>query len=229
MEIASELREALFLHRENRFSCLVELGGKRERAYLRNSGRLKELLLPGRKVFLAEKPSPSRKTRYDLEMVALKGGLVSVDTRATEELVYEAFSHKALPQFEDYSCIQRGKIFNNSRLDFLLSNLQSQCLLEVKSVTLAKEGRAFFPDAPTLRGRKHLKVLLQAKEARYKTAILFIAQREDVESFSPNDEIDPEFGKLLRTCQSQGVAIYAYRCKVSLEEIKLVSELPICL
>lgn len=227
MKIADQIREAGFLRRENRFACLVELEGSEERVYLPNSGRLNSLLFPGQTVFLAERSSPSRRTRFDLVMTILNGKSVSVDARVPGELVYQALCQRTLPQFGVYSTIKREVAFGESRLDFLLSSHISLCFLEVKSVTLVQEGRALFPDAPTLRGRRHLKSLTWAKKEGYEAAIVFVIQREDAESFSPNDAVDAEFGHVLREAQLQGVDVYAYRCKVSPREIELAEQVPI--
>jgi sugar fermentation stimulation protein A len=227
VKIADQIREAGFLRRENRFACLVELEGSKERVYLPNSGRLNSLLFPGQAVFLAERSSPSRRTRYDLVMTILNRKLVSVDARVPGELVYQALCQRGLPQFGDYSSIQREVAFGGSRLDFLLSNHLPQCFLEVKSVTLVQRGKALFPDAPTLRGRRHLKSLTWAKKEGYEAAIVFVIQREDAASFSPNDAVDAEFGHTLRAAQLQGVDVYAYRCKVSPGEIELAEQVPI--
>ena len=215
--------------RQNRFACMVELQGNKERVYLPNSGRLDSVLLPGQRVFLAEKASSSRRTRYDLVMTSSNGTLVSVDSRIPGELVCQALYQRALPQFGEYFSIRREVAFGRSRFDFLLSRDSAQCFLEVKSVTLVHENRAAFPDAPTLRGRRHLESLVHAKKEGYESAILFVIQREDANCFFPNDEVDPDFGQALRAAQLQGVAVYAYRCKVDLKEIELAEQLPVYL
>jgi len=227
MKIADQIREAGFLRRENRFACLVELEGSQERVYLPNSGRLNSLLSPGQTVFLAERLSSSRRTRFDLVMTILNGKSVSVDARVPGELVYQALRQRTLPQFGVCSTIRREVAFGQSRLDFLLSSPTSQRFLEVKSVTLVQEGRALFPDAPTLRGRRHLQSLTWAKKEGYEAAILFVIQRQDAESFSANDAVDADFGHVLRQAQLQGVDVYAYRCKVSPKEIELAEQVPI--
>lgn len=229
MKLAEKMREAVFLRRENRFSCLVSLSDKEETVYLPNSGRLDSLLFPGQRVFLADRASPFRRTRYDLVMTSLEGTLVSVDSRVPGELVYDALCHRALPRFIEYPSIQREVAFGRSRLDFRLSRGAVQCFLEVKSVTLVQEGRARFPDAPTARGRKHLESLLQAKEDEHEEAVLFVIQREDADCFTPNDKIDPDFGYALRRAQLRGMAVYAYRCRVGLDKIKLAGQVPVYL
>lgn len=229
VKITDQLKEATFLKRENRFACLVELQGNKEKVYLPNSGRLDSVFCPGQKVFLAERAAPSRSTKYDLVMTNSNGILVSVDARVPEELVYQALHQKDLPQFSDYPSIRREVAFGRSRLDFLLSRGSAQCFLEVKSVTLVYGNRAAFPDAPTTRGRRHLESLVHAKKEGYETAILFIVQREDADCFSPNDKVDPDFGQALRTAQLRGVSVYAYRCNVNPEEIELAGQLPVYL
>lgn len=229
MKIADHLREATFVARENRFTCLVNVSGGTEAAYLPNSGRLDSVLFPGQMVFLAEKSSPFRRTRYDLVVTNLNGTFVSVDSRVPGEVVHEALRQGALPPFAGYSSIRREVPRGGSRLDFLLGNSNSQCLLEVKSVTLAHRGMALFPDAPTLRGRRHLHSLIGAKRDGYAAAIVFVIQRQDVEGFSPNDAVDAEFGRALRAARLRGVGIYAYRCRVSPGEVKLGDEVPVYL
>ena len=229
MKITSQLKEAIFLQRVNRFSCRVKMGDKEERVYLPNSGRLKELLVPGRKVLLNPATNRQRRTGYDLTLVALENTLVSADSRIPNQLVSRALRAGTLPEFDHYTHFQTEPRVGNRRLDFLLERDNQRCLLEVKSVTLVRLGRAFFPDAPTLRGRRHLELLTQAKKAGQEAAILFVVQREDAQDFSPNDEADPQFGHTLRQAAEQGVAVYAYRCKVSTTEIELADRIPVYL
>jgi sugar fermentation stimulation protein A len=229
VKIAEGLKEADFLIRENRFACLVKLQGNEERVYLPNSGRLDTVLYPGQKVFLAERGSPSRRTKYDLLMASSNETMVSVDSRIPGELVYQALYQRALSPFSDYSSTRREVSFGRSRLDFLLGKPSAQCFLEVKSVTLVKGKGAAFPDAPTLRGRRHLDSLIHAKKEGFEAAVLFVIQREDADCFFPNDEIDPDFGQALRAAKLQGVSVYAYRCKVNPGEIELAGQLPVYL
>lgn len=229
MKITADLIEATFISRQNRFTCSVNLQGGIETVYLPNSGRLDSVLLPGQRVFLADKYSPFRKTRYDLVATRLKDTYISVDSRVPADLLYQVLSQGELPQFSSYPSIQREVTLGRSRLDFLLSKGSGRCFLEVKSITLVKDGRAYFPDAPTLRGTRHLSTLTWARKEGYESAVVFIIQREDVDSFSPNDTVDADFGHALRAAKSQGVGIYAYRCKVSLENIELAGQVPVYL
>ena len=210
MKVADTITEATFIGRENHFTCVVKLSDRNEVVYLPNSGRLDSVLVPGRKVFLSEKTSRHRRTRYDLVAADSNGTVVSVDSRVPGELVYEALVQRALPPFADYSSVRREVPRGRSKLDFFLSSPKSQCFLEVKSVTLVRRGRALFPDAPSERGRRHMESLTWARREGYAAAVVFVIQREDVDSFSPNDVVDAAFGGALRAAHSRGVEVYAY-------------------
>lgn len=227
MKIADEVKRGAFVRRENRFACLVRVGRRAETVYLANSGRLETVLLPGTTVFLAEREGPSRTTKYDLVVAALDGLFVSVDDRVPAELVNDALIRGTLPPFIQYSAIRREVARGRSRLDFLLSSRVAECFLEVKSVTLVRNGVARFPDAPTPRGRQHVQALIWAKKEGYHAAIVFVIQREDVTTFSANDDIDADFGDSLRLAQRAGVGIHAYKCRVTPTEIELAGQVAV--
>jgi sugar fermentation stimulation protein A len=227
VKIANRVRQASFLRRENRFACLVKLGGSIETAHLASSGRLETVLTPGRTVFVAERSSRNRITKWDLVTAMVGDTCVSLDDRIPMQLVNEALEQKALPQFAQYTTIRREVPRGRSRLDFLLSNRNSECFLEIKSATLVRHSVAFFPDAPTERGRLHVESLVWAKKEGYEVALVFVIQREDAEGFSPNDDIDPEFCQALRLAQIKGLSIHAYKCRVKPNEIELAGQVPI--
>jgi sugar fermentation stimulation protein A len=227
MKLADEVKQGTFLRRENRFACLVRLGRRTETVYLPNSGRLETVLLPGTRVFVVERESPSRTTKYDLVVAALKRGYVSVDDRVPAELVNDALVKGTLSPFAQYSTIRREVARGRSRLDFLVTSRVSECFLEVKSVTLVQDGVARFPDAPTLRGRQHVQSLIWAKKEGYQAAVVFVIQREDAESLTPNDEIDADFGQAVRQAHRAGVGLYAYGCEVTPKEIELTGQVPV--
>lgn len=227
MKIADRVRQASFLRRENRFACLVKLGGSIETAHLASSGRLETVLTPGRTVFVAEKLSPKRATKWDLVTASVGDGYVSLDDRVPMRLVNEALAQKALPQFAQYSSIRQEVPRGRSRLDFLLGSRTAECFLEVKSVTLVRKSVALFPDTPTERGRLHVESLVWAKKEGYEVAMVFVVQRDDAEGFSPNDEVDPEFCRALRLALIKGLSIYAYKCRVKPNEIELAGQLPV--
>lgn len=227
MKLAVHSTPARFIERLNRFACVVELDDKRFLAHVANSGRMRELLVPGRSVYLVERLAPGRKTSFDLALVAIKNGFVSVDARLPSSLFHEAFLERRLPHFSDYTTIQSEVVWGDSRVDFLLSRGSSQRLVEVKSVTLVKEGRALFPDAPTARGRKHIANLVRALDQGMRAAVVFVVQRSDAHIFSPNAATDPDFATALICAAEAGVDVYAYGCRVSPEEVAICCELPV--
>ncbi len=230
MKLPVPLLEARFLRRLNRFAALVRWHNREVMAHVPNSGRLRELLEPDRRLLLARARGEHRKTRFDLALVALGTTLVSVDARLPNALVADALAQGRLKPFVEYSGIRREVTFGESRLDLLLEGLPGRCYLETKSVTLvAAEGVARFPDAPTSRGVKHLNTLMQVAGQGHRAAVIFVVQRGDAGSFTPHDEADPAFGKALRRALAAGVEIYAYGCRVSPAEIALSGRLPVTL
>ncbi len=227
MRYGSKLIEARFIRRLNRFAALVELEGAHVQAHVPNSGRMRELLTEGRRSLLRRAGKPGRKTAYDLALVDLGGVLCSVDSRLPPHLVEEAFGSGRLEQFAGYQQARREVGLGESRIDLALSGGSGTCYVETKSVTLVEEGVALFPDAPTERGRKHLASLTEAVKAGDRAAVVFVVQRSDAASFVPHDSADEPFGQALRAAASQGVEVYAYRCRVSAGAITLESRIPV--
>ena len=221
------LLEATFVARDNRFRATVELNGEYVSAHLVNSGRLTELLTPGRRLFLRPATAQGRRTAYDLVLVDLDGVLVSVDARVPNSLVEEALREGSLTPFDGYETIRREVRWGGSRLDFVLEDQSRRCLIEAKSVTLVKRGVALFPDAPTIRGRRHVEELRRAVAEGERAAIIFIVQRGDANVFAPNDEADPTFGRALRAAVDGGVEVYAYACRVSQNQVRLDLDLKV--
>lgn len=226
------LISAVFQRRDNRFRVQVQVAGHKKAAHLPNSGRLGELLVPGRRVWLAPadlRRKPQRRTAYDLALVEFEDRLVSVDARLPGRLVGEALRRDQLAGFDKLSAVRREVRFGKSRLDFRLdAGAQgSSCWIEVKSVTLVEDGTARFPDAPTLRGQRHLRELINAVEQGDRAAVLFVVQRDDAQVFEPHDQADPAFGQTLRRAAQAGVEVYAWRCSVTLERITLVNTISV--
>jgi sugar fermentation stimulation protein A len=187
---------------------------------------MRELLQKDTRVLLTPKAGPGRKTDYDMSLVNLGHALVSTDSRMPPALVEEAFAEGRLDQFSHYTWSRREITFSHSRLDMVMGN-GGFCYLEMKSATLVEDGVALFPDAPTSRGVRHMDALAQAVGEGHRAAVIFVVQREDAHAFSPNDRADPLFGSALREAQAAGVEVYAYRCRVSPEEIVLAKQLPV--
>jgi len=231
MKIAVKLIPATFIKRDNRFRVTVRVEGHPVWVHLPNSGRLRELLVPGRRLLLAAAQAPGRLTAYDLLMVDLDGTLVSIDARLPSRLLYEALQAGRVEEFAGYAQVRREVAYGQSRLDLVLEGGPDggRCFIEVKSVTLVKEGVALFPDAPTQRGRRHLGELARARAEGHRAAVVFVVQRGDTIRFWPHDEADPAFGQALREAAQAGVEVYAYKCRVSEEEVALDAPLPVAI
>ncbi|EDP74603.1 DNA/RNA nuclease SfsA [Hydrogenivirga sp. 128-5-R1-1] len=214
-----ELIPAKFLERENRFVCLVEVCGKPERVLIRNTGRLKELLVPGRKVYLREKNTG--KYRHELILVELESGLVCVDSHLPPKLLLEHLLENSYPwKVKEYRYEYR---VGNSRFDLLLNR---KVLIETKSVNLVVDRTAMFPDAPTQRGRRHIEELMDNAD-KYEPAVVFIVQRKDAAKFTPNRGTDPDFSRALERFAREGFTVKAFLCDVKLEEIRVSREIPV--
>jgi len=219
--IAGKTVDGVFQERPNRFLALVRVGKRTLPSFLPNPGRMLELLTPGTQVILREVVKENRKTPYDLIGVLYNGQRISVDSRVPNKLVLEALRNKDIEELSEYDKIRPEHQYGHTRFDFLLTNKLERCLLEVKSCTLVKENRAMFPDAKTERGRRHVIDLMKAKEEGYRACVLFIVQRTDASTFSPNDETDPKFGKALREAAMKGVEVYAYSSEFAEDRITL--------
>ena len=227
MRMPKPLIAACFVRRDNRFRVTVEVDGRLATAHLPNSGRLGELLTPGRELRLASMPDPRRKTQYDLKLVLYDGLWVSVDARTPNPLFAEAFHRGLFPGFEGYTHLRPEVTLDDSRIDFLLTGPAGRLWVETKSVTLVEDGIARFPDAPTQRGRRHLEAMVHAVERGDEAAVLFVVQRPDARAFGPHTEADPDFARTLRQALLAGVGVLACRCHVSEDEIALDAFIPV--
>ena len=228
MKLHPHLEEGHFISRLNRFAALVEVAGREEMVHVANSGRLRELFEPGRRMLLAPAPGEHRKTRYDLALVDLGHTLVSADARLPNGLVAEALGKGALAPFSEFPEVRREVTFGESRLDLMLESATGRCYLETKSVTLVEDdGVALFPDAPTTRGVKHLHTLIQVAAEGHRAGVIFVVQRSDAGCLRPHDSSDPEFGAALREAKAAGVEVRAYGCRVTPEEILLGDPVPV--
>ena len=222
------LVEGRFIKRLNRFAALVDVEKREHLAHVPNSGRMGELLVPGFRVLLIPAPAGSgRKTAFDLALVDTGRTLSSADARLPNRLVAEAIAEGRLPQFADYPAVHPERRFHESRLDFLLEGPPGSCYVETKSVTLVENGVGLFPDAPTLRGVKHLNSLMVARDEGHRAGVIFVIQRSDAEAFTPHDVADPLLGATLRTAVAQGVEVWAYRCQVDERSIALADAIPV--
>jgi sugar fermentation stimulation protein A len=216
-----------FVRRDNRFLVTVEARGELVATHLPNSGRLAELLTPGRTCWLAGYDNPRRKTRFDLLLVEYAGVLVSCDARLPNSLFVEALATGRLEPFRGHVRFEREVRLGESRLDFRLSAPGGVCWVEVKSVTLVEGSVARFPDAPTARGARHLRELATAAGRGDRAAVAFIIQRADARCFAPHDPADAAFGAALREAAGAGVGVYAWTCEVTRQRVGLSSQVPV--
>ena len=230
MEYNKNIYVATFLERPNRFNAKVIFEEQEIVVHVPNTGRCKEILIPGCQVFIREETNPTRKTKYDL-IGAYKGDKnICIDSQIPNKVVREALDNGAVDNLKEYTNILSEKTFGNSRFDFKLSKEDGQeYYLEVKGVTLEEDGHSRFPDAPTERGRKHLLELIEVKKTGRGAGVFFLVQIEDVQTFRPNDETDPKFAQALREAARNGVDIFAYSSIVTESGIKLDKPLKIML
>ena len=204
--------EGTFLSRPNRFIAHVEIGGEEQIVHVKNTGRCRELLPPGARVYCQHFDSGTRKTAYDLIAVQKGDLLINMDSQAPNAAAGEWLASGGLGPLEN---LRPETVHGDSRFDFSFCREGKQCFLEVKGVTLEQDGICAFPDAPTDRGAKHLRGLAQAVKEGYGAYILFVIQMSPVRSLHPNDQTDPAFGKALREAAAAGVQVLAMDCTVT--------------
>lgn len=226
--IEGEKIEGVFVKRHNRFVAEVAIDGVHYFAHVPNTGRMKELLLPGARVLLRKSKDPLRKTPYDLLFVYKDDLLVAIDSGLPNRILKEAFEKREISYFKEFTEVKREVTYGKSRFDFSLNHDHGHGLVEAKCVTLVKEGGlASFPDAPTLRGTKHVLELIEAKKQGIRGAIIFIVQREDAIAFTPNTMMDPAFGEAVRKGKDAGIEFYAFKCQVTPNFVSIDRELDI--
>lgn len=214
----------VFLRRPNRFIAHIEIAGKEEICHVKNTGRCKELLTPGAKVWCQESSNPNRKTKFDLICVQKGSRLINMDSQAPNTAVKEWLLSGGL---EDVTNVKPETTHGSSRFDFSFDKDGRQCFLEVKGVTLENDGICAFPDAPTTRGARHLTELASLAKEGYGAYVLFVIQMTDVRYLHPNDATDPAFGQALRDAHAAGVEILALDCAVTEDTMALHQFIPV--
>lgn len=213
-----------FLSRPNRFIAHVEIQGQVQVVHVKNTGRCRELLIPGVRVYCQLSQNPARKTKYDLIAVEKGSRLINMDSQAPNLAVGQWLKNGGLGPVE---LLRAETVHGESRFDFSFVKDGRQCFLEVKGVTLEKEGICAFPDAPTQRGAKHLRGLAQAAKEGFGAYVLFVIQMQDVLFLRPNDATDPDFGTALREAAAAGVEILAMDCAVTESTMVLRQSVPV--
>ena len=229
-----DIRPAVFLARPNRFVARVEVDGREETVHVKNTGRCRELLVPGRTVYLEKSANPQRKTTYDLVAVekARPNGpplLVNMDAQAPNRVFGEWMTagrgaDLGLPKPD---LLRPETTWGNSRFDFYWELSDRRGFVEVKGCTLEDNGLALFPDAPTERGVKHLRELAACRQAGYEAAVCFVIQMAGMTAFSPNDATHPAFGAALREAHRAGVRVLAVECGVTPDSLVMTVPVPV--
>ena len=214
----------IFRKRPNRFIAHVEIGGQAQVVHVKNTGRCRELLVPGAQVWCQHSDNPARKTQYDLIAVQKGSKLINMDSQAPNAAAREWLAGGALGKIEN---LRPETVHGDSRFDFSFTLHGKPCFLEVKGVTLEENGICAFPDAPTERGAKHLRGLTEAARQGYGAYVLFVIQMENVKYLHPNDRTDPNFGAALREAAGQGVQILAVSCHVSEDTMEISGSVPV--
>ncbi len=213
----ANIKEGIFIERVNRFIAHIDFDGKVEVCHVKNTGRCKEILVKGCKVFVQEFDSKIRKTKFDLISVYKGNRLINIDSQVPNKMFSEWVKLGNL--FKDIKVFKSEVFYKNSRFDFYVEYEDKKAFIEIKGVTLENEGVVLFPDAPTSRGVKHLKELVSAREEGYEAYVIFIVQMEGVKYFTPNYETHKEFGDTLSFCKNNGVNILAFDSVVLKDEI----------
>ena len=215
------IRKAVFVNRPNRFIAKVSLDGREETVHVKNTGRCRELLIPGAEVWLTAPGSPGRKTVYDLVAVRKSNGLlINIDSQAPNRVAREWLEtqcfDRVIPEFP----------YGDSRIDFCMLRQGRQYLMEVKGCTLERDGIGYFPDAPTERGVKHLHELIRAAQEGTRAMLAFVIQMDGVEEVRANMETHPAFGTALEKAKTAGVDVLFLPCHVEPDSIDHRAEPP---
>ena len=215
----SNVTRGIFLDRPNRFIAHAEIEGRRETVHVKNTGRCRELLLPGAEVWLTAPGTEGRKTKYDLVAVRKDSGLlINIDSQAPNAVVKEWLEK------QDYDRVVPEYTYGDSRIDFYLERGEERTLMEVKGCTLEIDGIGYFPDAPTERGVKHLRELAKAVKKGYRAVIAFAIQMDGITEVRPNIGTHPEFGDAMREAREAGVEVLFLPCHVEPDGLTVITD-----
>ena len=213
------ITKAIFINRPNRFIAEVDIDGHKETVHVKNTGRCKELLLPGCEVWLTAPGTPDRKTKYDLIAVRKDNGILfNIDSQAPNKVVKEWLSG------QEYDTVIPEHTYGDSRIDFYMERGGHKYLMEVKGCTLEVDGIGYFPDAPTKRGIKHIRELIRAKKAGYHAILAFVIQMDGVTEVRPNIGTHPEFGVAMDEARKAGVEVWFLTCHVEPDRLEITGK-----
>ena len=214
-----------FIARPNRFIAHVEIAGREEIVHVKNTGRCKELLLPGVTVYVQHFPEGKRKTKYDLIAVEKQNILINMDSQAPNKVVQEWLVAKE--PFGKITYLKPECKHGDSRFDFYLETEAKKIFIEVKVVTLEEKGVVMFPDAPTERGVKHVQELRHCLEQGYEAVVIFVVQMEGMRYFTPNRRTHAAFAEALERAEACGVKLLALTCAVTPDSLTINGAIPV--
>lgn len=223
--IYNNIRTARFIDRPNRFIANIELEDREEVCHVKNTGRCRELLKPGATIFVQEFGRTSRKTKYDLIGVMKGDRLVNVDSQVPNKIFHEWLLKGNF--FKDITSIKPEAKYKNSRFDFYIETKAEKIYIEVKGVTLEEGNIVLFPDAPTERGVRHVRELIDCTEEGFKAYLVFVIQMKGVSCFTPNSRTHREFAETVKTAGTKGVNIIAFDCNVGIDFIEIAERVEV--
>ena len=221
----SQIKEGRFLSRPNRFLAHVEIDSREEICHVKNTGRCKELLQPGVRVWCQHHDDPRRKTAWSLITVQKGDRLVNIDSQVPNKLAFDYVAQGGLGFVP--TRVKAEQVYDQSRFDLSYERGEQRGFVEVKGVTLEEDGVARFPDAPTERGTKHIRELQKAASEGYEAWILFVLQMPDLKWMEPNTPRDPQFAQALCTAAQNGVHVRAVECRVTEDSLEIIREVPV--
>ena len=223
--VYESISSGVFISRQNRFLAQVEISGVAESCHVKNTGRLAELLIPGAKAYVNRSENPNRATKYDLVSVFKGERLYNIDSQAPNKVFREFLESGRY--IEGITHIKSEAKHGSSRFDFYVETVDRKIFIETKGVTLEEDGVALFPDAPTLRGVKHLNELAQCVGDGFDAHVVFVIQMDGIHSFAPNNGTHPAFGEALSAAQKAGVKIVALDCTVTENSMEIRKEVEV--
>ncbi len=229
MNFENKLISGLFIKRYKRFFVDVKVKNQIITVHCPNTGSMQGLLKINNKVWISKSNNINRKLKYTLEIIEDKKTKIGVNTHSTNKIIYHALKNNLIEEFKEIEDIKpEAKFGDNTRFDFLVTGKNSKAFIEVKNVTLSRKRKlAEFPDAVTSRGLKHINELVNASKKNYKIYLLYLVQRNDCDSFTVAEDIDPEYANALRTAVKNNLNVLCYDCKFSPKGIKLNKKIKI--
>lgn len=225
--IYENTRNGIFIERLNRFLAKVFINNEEHFVHVKNTGRCKEILFRGQRVILQfHGDSPQRKTKYSLIGVWKEDMLINIDSQVPNSVIFDGIKANLISEIKDTTTLKKEQTFGNSRFDMYYENSHSKGFIEIKGVTLEENMISMFPDAPTIRGTKHIRELIHAKKDGYEGFIVFLVQMRGPTLFKPNSEMDSDFSNSLKEAASRGVNILVYDSIVTENSIVLGNKIP---